>query len=45
MTKPLPRTPTGALMLDATAELIGAAAALLGLGVLTLISVRSIGRR
>ncbi len=32
-------------MLDATAELIGAAAALLGLGVLTLISVRSIGRR
>jgi len=29
----------------ATAELIGAAAGLVGLGILTLVSVRSIGRR
>ncbi len=32
-------------MLDATAQLIGAAAGLIGLGVLTLVSVRRIGRR
>ncbi len=32
-------------MTQATAELIGAAATLLGLGVLTLVSVRSISRR
>lgn len=32
-------------MLDATAELIGAVAGLVGLGVLTLISVRRISRR
>jgi hypothetical protein len=31
--------------MPATAELIGALAALVGLGVLTLASVRSIGRR
>lgn len=32
-------------MTQAVAELIGAAAALIGLGVLTLVSVRSISRR
>jgi hypothetical protein len=32
-------------MTQAAAELIGAAAALIGLGVLTLVSVRSISRR
>ncbi len=32
-------------MTHAAAELIGATAALVGLGVLTLLSVRSIGRR
>lgn len=32
-------------MTPATAEFIGAAAALLGLGVLTVVSIRSIGRR
>ncbi len=31
--------------MHATAELIGAAAGLVGLGVLALVSVRSIGRR
>jgi len=47
-----PYAPLGGLMLDATvelvgatAELIGAVAALVGLAVLTLISLRSIGRR
>jgi len=31
--------------MHATAELLGALAALVGLGILTLVSVRSIGRR
>ena len=31
--------------MHATAELIGAAAGLVGLGILTMVSVRSIGRR
>ncbi|MGW0822991.1 hypothetical protein [Streptomyces sp. NPDC002845] len=38
-------SPPGGLMAAATAELIGVTASLVGLGVLTLISVRSISRR